>query len=80
MSYSYYLMHGLTLQACALLMASLPPFLPGAGIYFITISCGFITTWIISSKLFLCVEKPSSFTRKSLLAAAQSAARRAAHA
>jgi peptidoglycan/LPS O-acetylase OafA/YrhL len=66
MSYSYYLVHGVTLKgvAAALSLVVLPrPHFPA--LYAGLLVAGFCATWLSSSVLFLTVEKPFSLTRRS---------------
>lgn len=61
MSYSYYLIHGLALHAVAVAI-SRSAFLAknGALAYLLFLPAGFAFTWIVSTCLFLLVEKPFS--------------------
>jgi len=65
MSYSYYLIHGLALQAVTmganLLFPNTHRSLP---LFFALFPLGFIATWMVSTILFLFVEKPLSFRQK----------------
>jgi exopolysaccharide production protein ExoZ len=58
MSYSYYLLHGLTLKFVALVMAHL---LPGDGAhelaFWLLLPIGFVATWLTSTVLYVLVEK-----------------------
>lgn len=61
MSYSYYLIHGLTLKALFLVLSRL---LPGQGdqdvLFWLLLAPAFAATWIVSAVLFLAVERPYS--------------------
>jgi len=63
MSYSYYLIHGLALRACVLLLAVIAP--PGdRGVLFVLAVAVpmFATTLLVAAVLFLAVERPFSLT------------------
>lgn len=65
MSYSYYLIHGLALHGVAVLAYHfLPLQRSGTVIYLCLLPVGFAFTWIVSTGLFLAVEKPFSLKRK----------------
>jgi exopolysaccharide production protein ExoZ len=66
MSYSYYLIHGVTLQGLALLWSWLAfrgvaPLL----LFVIGVPIGFAVTWVTSTVLFVMIEKPFSLNRTS---------------
>ena len=66
-SYSYYLIHGVTLQAVALVwQAQATHGAHGLAWFLLALPVGFAATWISSTMLFLAVEKPSSFNAKRL--------------
>ena len=68
MSYSYYLIHGLTLQAVALLLLR-ARILPGTvGITWALLPAAFAATWIVSTALFLTVERRYSLSHRSATA------------
>lgn len=72
MSYSYYLIHGLTLKFLFLVLSH---FIPANhqwdwALYYLIIPM-FITTWFTSTGLFLLVEKPLSLTKNRPLQAMQ---------
>ncbi|HWG57749.1 MAG TPA: acyltransferase [Candidatus Acidoferrales bacterium] len=61
MSYSYYLIHGLALHAVAVVVARLTfSAKEGAIAYLIFLPIGFAFTWVVSTGLFLLIEKPIS--------------------
>ena len=61
MSYSYYLLHGLTLKGCFLLLAHYPPAAGTAPLWFWgTMPVAFGVTLLTSAGLFLLVERPFS--------------------
>jgi exopolysaccharide production protein ExoZ len=61
MSYSYYLVHGVTLQAVALFLTSVvPPAGTDAILFLAALPVAFCTTWITATALFAAVEKPFS--------------------
>lgn len=61
MSYSYYLIHGLTLQAVALLLTHwLPPTGANTLLFWAFLPCAFATTLVSATILFALVEKPLS--------------------
>ena len=64
MSYSYYLIHGVTLQGVALVWAILASHgVPQLALFFGGLLIGFIATWTSSTLLFLAIEKPYSLTK-----------------
>ena len=63
MSYSYYLIHGVTLQGIALLWALAAGHQAGTWLFLLALAIGFPATWIISTALFLSVERPLSLQR-----------------
>jgi peptidoglycan/LPS O-acetylase OafA/YrhL len=64
MSYSYYLIHGLALRAVAVIAYSIvPEDHPSLPLFLLALPVGFAVTWIVSSCLFLFVEKPISLRR-----------------
>jgi peptidoglycan/LPS O-acetylase OafA/YrhL len=64
MSYSYYLIHGLSLHLVALIAYSIvPQSKPSLGIFLLSLPLGFAVTWIASTLLFLLIEKPISLQR-----------------
>jgi exopolysaccharide production protein ExoZ len=66
MSYSYYLIHGLTLHAMALVAYSIvPDGAPSAITFLVALPAGLAMTWISSTILFAFVEKPLSLRRAS---------------
>lgn len=61
MSYSYYLLHGLTLKACFLLLGRLlPPAAWGPTAFVVLLPLTFLLTLMSSAILFLAVERPNS--------------------
>ena len=69
MSYSYYLIHGLALQAVTLVTNLLFPNIHRSLVlFFVLFPVGFIATLVASTALFLAVEKPLSFKQKSMMA------------
>ena len=61
MSYSYYLIHGLALQAVTLGMNTLCPNTHRSlSLFFFLLPVCFVGTWMVSTILFLAVEKPLS--------------------
>ena len=64
MSYSYYLIHGLTLKAAFLIFALINPFHDSAYIFWLLLIPMFIITLIPSTLLFITVEKPFSVNRR----------------
>lgn len=61
MSYSYYLIHGLTLHGVALAVYLLVPMTKSSlPTFLLLLPIGFVSTWIVSSLLFLLIEKPLS--------------------
>lgn len=61
MSYSYYLIHGLALQAVTLGMNTIfPNTHRSLSLFFFLLPISFVATWIVSTLLFLSVEKPLS--------------------
>jgi len=66
MSYSYYLVHGLTLKGVAVALSRIIVPRPHSPVLFaILLVAGFCATWVCSSILFLLVEKPFSLTPRS---------------
>jgi len=66
MSYSYYLIHGVTLQGVALVWTILASRgVPQLALFFGGLLVGFAATWTSSTLLFLAIEKPYSLTKKS---------------
>jgi peptidoglycan/LPS O-acetylase OafA/YrhL len=59
MSYSYYLIHGLTLNACVWVLAQAMP--PSAALFWATLPLALALTFVSSTLLFVFVEKPWSF-------------------
>ena len=57
MSYSYYLVHGLTLKFIALLLGRFLPENTSGLIYWLALPAAFAATWISSTLLFVLVEK-----------------------
>jgi len=58
MSYSYYLIHGLTLKFAALVLrAVVPPGPPHSGLVVAVLPVAFAATWITSTLLFTAIEK-----------------------
>ncbi len=69
MSYSYYLIHGLALQAVTLAAkAFFPNTHRSLALLFVLFPVCFVATWITSTALFLVVEKPLSLKQKSSIA------------
>jgi len=65
MSFSYYLIHGLTLHGVAAVTSWIVPVrMRGAWIYFMALSFGFMATWITSTLLFAFIEKPVSLEHR----------------
>jgi exopolysaccharide production protein ExoZ len=65
MSYSFYIMHGITLQGVALLRGKLPGAHLSAGLLFPgALLAGFAATWMVSTVLFLSVGKRFSLKVK----------------
>ena len=65
MSYSYYLIHGVTLQAVALVWTVLASRgVPQLALFVGGLVVGFAATWISSTLLFLAIEKPYSLLKK----------------
>jgi len=60
MSYSYYLIHGLTLKGMALVTASVLPSGPSGLLFILLCVAGFAATWCTSTMLFVLIEKPLS--------------------
>jgi peptidoglycan/LPS O-acetylase OafA/YrhL len=57
MSYSYYLIHGLTLKFVAMILARLVPENTTGLVYWLTLPAAFGATWISSTVLYVLVEK-----------------------
>jgi peptidoglycan/LPS O-acetylase OafA/YrhL len=65
MSYSYYLIHGVTLQGVALLWALIASrALAEAPLFLAALLIGFAATWACSTALFHFVEKPFSLGKR----------------
>lgn len=65
MSYSYYLVHGITLRGVALFFAIFAPDGPYGVLFFVSaLLCGFTATWFSSTLLFVWVERPFSLRSK----------------
>lgn len=65
MSYSYYLVHGLALKACFLLLSSFPPSADaGAALFWLMLPVTFAATLPPSAALFLLIERPFSIKPK----------------
>jgi exopolysaccharide production protein ExoZ len=79
MSYSYYLIHGATLQGFALFIRAFLPQAPGVIVYVSGLIFGFAATWMSATALFLTVEKPTAFGQK-ITAAGKQPERREANA
>jgi peptidoglycan/LPS O-acetylase OafA/YrhL len=63
MSYSYYLLHGITLTAVALLATRVLPPAPGRALVFVgLLPAALLATFLSSTGLFLLVERPLSLT------------------
>ena len=63
MSYSYYLLHGVTLTGVALVLTHAVPPAPGRTLAFVaSLPLGLAATMVTSTVLFLLVEKPLSLT------------------
>jgi peptidoglycan/LPS O-acetylase OafA/YrhL len=63
MSYSYYLLHGLTLTGVALVLGRVLPPAPGRTLLFLSILPGALAaTFVTSTGLFLLIEKPLSLS------------------
>jgi peptidoglycan/LPS O-acetylase OafA/YrhL len=66
MSYSYYLIHGLTLKAlCFALTRAIPPLQPLPIVWWVMFPVSFAVAWIVSTGLFLWVEKRFSLVPSS---------------
>ena len=68
MSYSYYLIHGLTINATAMVLGYLidpPGGIAAAVLYWLTIVIAFAATLVSSTLLFVAVERPLSLRSKS---------------
>jgi len=65
MSYSYYLIHGLTLQALAFGLKQFGMLRPSAAFVWAMLLIAFAATWIVSTFLFLGVEKRYSLAPRS---------------
>jgi len=64
MSYSYYLIHGITLEGVALVWAILAKrYSLGLPALSMVLPVGFLATWISATLLFLLIEKPFSRRR-----------------
>ena len=63
-SYSYYLVHGLTLRGVALLVAHAKPGQHSMPLYFCALIGGLIATWMSAIVLYMLVERPLSLTLK----------------
>jgi exopolysaccharide production protein ExoZ len=65
MSYSYYLIHGLSLHVVALIAYAIaPPVAANLWIFLLSLPLGFAATWIASTVLFMLIEKPLSLQRR----------------
>jgi len=64
MSYSYYLIHGLSLKAAFMIFALINPFHNSAGLFWSLLIPMFFITLIPSALLFLTIEKPFSLNRR----------------
>jgi exopolysaccharide production protein ExoZ len=64
MSYSFYLIHGVTLQGIALAAdAAVRRGAPGSVVFLLAVSIGFGAAWLSSTVLFAAIEKPLSLQR-----------------
>ncbi|MDB5311617.1 MAG: hypothetical protein JWO38_5819 [Gemmataceae bacterium] len=64
-SYSFYLLHGLSLKALLLFATSvIPPHLDGRVVFWVLLPVGFAGSVVASTLLFLAVEKRLSFSRQ----------------
>ncbi len=64
MSYSFYLIHGVTLQGIALAAdVAIRRGAPGTGVFLLAVLLGFGAVWLTSTMLFAFVEKPLSLQR-----------------
>ena len=78
MSYSYYLIHGLTLKAAFKVVAViLPATAGGAWVFWALLAPAFGLTLLTSAALFLAVEQPLSLAPSAARAARRSAAAQA---
>jgi peptidoglycan/LPS O-acetylase OafA/YrhL len=59
MSYSYYLLHGLTLKFIAMILGRIAPGTGSGLIYWLTLPAAFAATWAASTALYVTVEKPA---------------------
>ncbi|HEX4048756.1 MAG TPA: acyltransferase [Elusimicrobiota bacterium] len=57
MSYSYYLVHGLTLKFVAMLLARFAPMDTSGAIFWLALPAAFAATWVSSTLLYVIVEK-----------------------
>jgi peptidoglycan/LPS O-acetylase OafA/YrhL len=65
MSYSYYLLHGLTLRAAFLVLATVVPATPHGPFFFVTLlPVMFAITLLPTTALFLLIERPFSLVRR----------------
>jgi peptidoglycan/LPS O-acetylase OafA/YrhL len=64
-SYSFYLLHGLTLKVLATVLAVLVPSTPyGALLFWTVLPVGFAVAFVASTVLYATVEKPLSLQRR----------------
>jgi exopolysaccharide production protein ExoZ len=68
MSYSYYLIHGLALNFCALVITRFVPFAASELLFWFFLPVGFVFTLLPSVLLFLSVERPFSLKSSKKLA------------
>ena len=72
MSYSYYLIHGVTLQGVALIWLAIASHgVPRISLFVAALPIALLATWVSSTALFLLVEKPTSFQRNGRAASAK---------
>jgi peptidoglycan/LPS O-acetylase OafA/YrhL len=65
MSYSYYLVHGLALRACVILLGVvLPPSAQGEWFFLALMVATFLATVLVAAALFLLIERPFSLSTK----------------
>jgi peptidoglycan/LPS O-acetylase OafA/YrhL len=80
MSYSYYLIHGLVLHAAAFVTYLIaPPSRPSIITFLVALPLGFAMTWIVSTALFLVVEKPFSLKRPEIETSQAEVAKQQSH-
>src|SRR3569623_1328375 len=70
MSYSYYLIHGLTLKGAVLVFAARFPFSEGRGLFWLLAAPMFLISLLPAALLFIWVEKPLSLAPRHRTAAA----------